>query len=133
MAYQAATGAPPYVAVPPIARVISQFHARPTSVLALRPDLPAAVARLIEAMIDGDPAARPTAGDVAMELARMEGPYDDYELFAEGTQPGRLPSAPSLPAVAEPAPAPASPADRDWQQLVGVLGAPRRTSSSAPR
>lgn len=128
MAYQAATGAPPYVAVPPVARVLSQFHARPTPVRTLRPDLAPELARLIDAMTDTAPHARPTAVDVAAELARLDGPYDDYQVLAEGTQPGRDPTAPPATRAA----APKSSADHDWDQLV-ALGAPRRPWSGARR
>ena len=124
MAYQAATGTPPYVAVPPVARVISQFHARPAPVARLRPELPAELARVIDAMVDSDARNRPTAAALAATLARLDGgAYDGYEVFAEGTEPGRDPAAVRAAAAA-------SAADRDWQELL-ALGAPRRSKPAA--
>ncbi len=144
LAYQGATGQPPFVCVPPVARVISQFHATPTAVRDLRPDISPELASLIESMLAADPAARPTASEVSAQLARMEVPYDDFQVMAEGTRPGQEVATAANdvggPAKVEGEPPdaeaqPASPAagsaksqaDLDWEALV-ALGAARRSS-----
>lgn len=149
MAYQAATGQPPFVSVPPLARVTSQFHATPMPVRNLRPDISPELATLIDSMLAADPAARPTASEVSARLARMEVPYDDFQMLAEGTRGGHdvaeAANDDSEPAHDDgeraPAAEPASPgaasaksqADRDWEALM-ALGAVRRPSSRrAPR
>lgn len=144
MAYQAATGAPPFVAVPPVARVISQFHATPPPVRERRPELPPAIAALIEAMLAGEPAARPSAAEVAAELARLDSPYAEVELevaveaVAAADAADAADRAATLaddlddPAIVEAPPAvkPQSAADRDWEQLMALASGRRRWTDS---
>lgn len=138
LAYQAATGEPPFVAVPPVARVITQFHAPPPPVAALRPELPAELAALIDAMVDADATRRPTASQAAVALARLIRPYDELLLLAEGTEPGRDPSPLAAPPRATTPPPVAaaderSAADRDWEALMALAVVRRPRSGRAPR
>ena len=71
MAFEAATGQPPFQADNAIGVVIKHLTEAPTPVRALRPELPPGLAWLIDSMLEKDPAARPTADTVAARLARL--------------------------------------------------------------
>ena len=131
MLYQAVTGASPFVSVPPVARVIRQFHSSPPPVARVRPELPADVAALVDAMVDADVRKRPTAADAALAFARLVDHYDELEVVvADGTDPGgpgpagRPPRAKTMTAggrartVVEREPR--SPSDRDWEALMAL-------------
>ncbi|HVV85533.1 MAG TPA: serine/threonine-protein kinase [Kofleriaceae bacterium] len=157
MAYQAATGQPPFIAVPPVARVLSQFHAAPAPapVRTLRPEVTPPLAAIIESMLAADPTARPTAADVLAGLDALEraeaidqaqaAPAPEHtplplpltleaETVATPADEAAAAKAPEPPTPADPADRAKAEADRDWQQLV-ALGSPRRPWSSrhAPR
>ena len=71
MAYEAATGRPPFQADNAIALVLKHLNEPPQPVRSLRPDLPPGLAWLIDSMLEKDPAARPTAAAVSARLARL--------------------------------------------------------------
>ena len=121
MLYHAATGKPPFVSLSPVDRVMSQFHAPAAAVATLRPELPAALASLIDAMVGPEPSARPTAPEAAAALAAVARPYDDYEVVADGTDPGGE--------VREPV-EPRTEADRDWEQLMALAVGRHRWSGT---
>jgi serine/threonine protein kinase len=67
--YELLAGHPPLRAKTPIATVEQHLTATPEPLLEARPDIPARLAELITAMLAKDPADRPSAAQVAAELA----------------------------------------------------------------
>ncbi len=63
VAYELLTGQPPFVRDAPHRVIAAHFQETPRPVTDLRPDAPAAVARLITSCLEKDPSRRPQSGD----------------------------------------------------------------------
>ncbi|MFM7921622.1 MAG: serine/threonine protein kinase, partial [Planctomycetaceae bacterium] len=75
------TGQPPLTAESAFALAVKQIHERPVSVKVLRPECPAAIAELVDWMIEKQPDLRPPS--IAQVIAILQGSG-----VAERTEPG---------------------------------------------
>ncbi|MFF3439546.1 protein kinase [Streptosporangium sp. NPDC002721] len=100
--YELLCGRPPFVG--PATEVISRHvHDRPDPLRRYRPDVPAELERLVLAMLEKDPAARPAGGEVVRRLADAARqdiapptPTSTYDTVSSGITPGPVP-APATP------------------------------------
>jgi hypothetical protein len=73
--YHLLAGRPPFPDGTPLQKLLAHQHCRPAPLTAARPDVPEALAAVVERMTARDPARRhPTPGDVAADLARFVDP-----------------------------------------------------------
>jgi tetratricopeptide (TPR) repeat protein/TolB-like protein len=114
--YEMLTGRSPFRGSNPLETLKRVLTETPPSLAVVRPDLPPALARLVQELLDKDPKARPrSAAEVALRLAEIEALPElraasaGYEPLMEGMSGVSTDAFPLLPAAARHSPEPAAP------------------------
>ncbi|SNT59033.1 serine/threonine protein kinase [Asanoa hainanensis] len=130
------TGAPPFVGVTPLSVVHQHVTQSPPDVRTARPDVPAALARLVDELLAKSPDARPSDADAVLARLAGEPATSAPDVRPSGALPARLfdepaaspsdgrPGAAGLAPVADDAPAPLAgpPARRRRRRAWGIAG-----------
>jgi serine/threonine protein kinase len=89
--YHLLTGRPPFPGGTPLQKLLAHQECRPPVLTAARPDVPGALAAVVERMLAKDPARRhPTPAAVAADLARFLGPAPVPQVSPRRRSPGRV-------------------------------------------
>ncbi|HEX4589335.1 MAG TPA: serine/threonine-protein kinase, partial [Gemmataceae bacterium] len=113
--YHMFTGRPPFRGQTAIEVALKHVNEQPPSLAEVRPDLPPAIASLVNRMMSKDPAKRPQSGrEILRELSQPGGAVTSENPFA-GLAVPPSDATTVLPPVAEPR-------RRTWPWVIGIAG-----------
>jgi serine/threonine protein kinase len=115
--YRMATGQPPFQGASAMAVLVSLITDTPLPVATLAPNLPPALAGLIDRLMSKDPAGRPqSAAEVAAAVRQI---VKDAQAQTPSARASPVSNAPPAPVCAPPAPAP-----NPWEDVTGTGAEP---------